>query len=127
MKNRSWLLALTAIVMGAFIATGFTIRDIQQDPGYPEDVSQILMNSCYGCHSADAKNEDSKQALNFSKWDEYKLTKKISLLSDIDEDLKEGVMPPEKIIKKYPEIALTEDQVSLLREWTKKETEKLMK
>ena len=127
MKNRSWLFACAALALSAFIAAGFTNRDIQQDYGFPGDVAKLLKNSCYSCHATDARNEDSKQALSFDKWDEYKLTKKISLLNDIDEVLKEGVMPPQKALDRSPEMALTEDQVSVLREWTKKETEILMK
>ena len=96
-------------------------------PEFPEEVNKVLQNSCFGCHTTDARSEDAKAAMDFNIWDEYKLTKKISLLNKIDVVLKEGNMPPERMLKRFPERALSNDQVKLIRDWAKNETKKLMK
>ena len=127
MKNKSHLFILAAIVITGFVSASLTFEDIQQMPVFPEEVGKVLKNSCFNCHSGNAKNEDSKAALNLDIWIDYKVTKKISLLSDIDEVLKEGAMPPGKFLERNPDKALTDEQVKLIRDWTKKETEKLMK
>ena len=52
----------------------------------PEDVQQILVSSCYDCHSSAGTNDDAKKAVNFEEWDGYRLTKKISVLDEIRGD-----------------------------------------
>ncbi len=124
---RSKQLGLTALVITLILAAGFTYRDIQKAPDFPEDVVKVLQNSCYACHTTDAKAPDAKAAMDFQMWDEYKLTKKISLLNRIGEVMEEGAMPPKKFLGYYPDKALSGEQVELIKGWTDKETEKLMK
>lgn len=93
----------------------------------PEDVQKVLSNSCVGCHSTDARSKDAREALDFEKWDEYRVTKKIGLLGDIGKLVDEDKMPPEKFLNSRPEKKLTPDQKKLVMEWAKKESDKLMK
>lgn len=94
---------------------------------FPKKVSTIITNSCYDCHTTGAKAEKAVKALDFKNWDEYKLTKQITLLTKICQVLENGEMPPEKYLGQHPEKALSESDVKTICNWTKKETEKLIK
>jgi len=94
---------------------------------FPKKVSEILTNSCYECHTTGAKAEKPKEAMDFHKWEEYKLTKKISLLTKICEVVEKGDMPPGKYLKQHPEKTLSASDVKTICNWTKKESEKLIK
>ena len=95
-------------------------------PGIPQNVEEVLKTSCFDCHSHDAKSKKGKLALNFEKWEEYKVTKRIGKLDDICELISEGKMPPEKYLKSKPEAALSDAQKKMLCEWTKQESANLM-
>ena len=109
-----------------FVLLSFlSLRQVVSD--IPDDVQDILKTSCYDCHSSDAGNEDAKAALDFEKWDDYKVTKKISLLKEICELCEEEKMPPEGYLNHKPDNKLSEKQIKTICEWTTDETEKLMK
>ncbi len=92
----------------------------------PEEVNQIIETSCIGCHSTGSRNEDAHKALDFKKWDEYKLTKQIGLLDKIDEMVGESKMPPPKFLDFKPEAKLSESQREEVLQWANKESSKLM-
>lgn len=92
----------------------------------PDDVNKVLIASCYDCHSSDARNKDARKALNFEKWDDNRVTKKIGLLGDICELVEKNKMPPEKYLDRKPEAKLTEKQKKLICDWTATESAKLM-
>ena len=92
----------------------------------PDEVAKVISLSCYDCHSTDARNKDAREALNFEKWDDYRLTKKIGLMGDICKMVEGGKMPPEKYLTRKPDNKLTEEQKELICDWTKKESDKLM-
>jgi len=118
---RKIILPLAGILV--LLITVSMTRDSQE---FPEKVATIIENSCQGCHNTDSKNEDAKEALDFLKWDEYKLTKKISLLTEICEVIEEDKMPPAKMLERNPDKALSEEDKEVICDWTKKETEVLM-
>ena len=91
----------------------------------PDDVQAILDNSCYGCHNSDSKNLKGKKKLNFDKLNDLKTYKAIGKLSDVAESVTEDDMPPKKTLKKYPEMALTDDQKQTLIDWAKSAAEGL--
>ena len=93
---------------------------------FPDEISAILKTSCYDCHFTGASSEKALNAVNFDKWEDYRLTKQIGLLGDIGEVVEEGKMPPGKYLEKNPDAALSEAQKKLLADWTKKEADKLM-
>lgn len=96
------------------------------DYGWPEDVMVLLERSCFDCHTKEASNIKSKGALNFSKWNDYKLSKKIGKLNDISEEVKEKKMPPGKYVEKYPAKALSEEEIGVITNWANAEADKLM-
>ena len=92
----------------------------------PEEVGKILVSSCYDCHSSEANSKDAPEALNFEKWDEYRVTKKIGLLGKICELVEEDKMPPKKYLGFKPDRKLSNSQKQLICDWTGKESSALM-
>ena len=121
-------LVLTILLIHIVMMKGNTIpQSSEPQADFPKKVSGILTNSCYDCHVTGAKAQKAVDALDFKKWEEYKLTKKISLLTKICEVVEKGDMPPGKYLKQNPEKALSASDVKTICNWTKKESEKLIK
>lgn len=93
---------------------------------WPEEVMTLIETSCFDCHTKEASNAKAKMALNFTKWEDYKLSKKIGKLNDISQEVKEQKMPPKKYISKYPEKALNEEEIRIIAEWANTAADKLM-
>jgi len=94
---------------------------------FPADVKAVIDNKCYGCHSLDGKSDDAKKSLMWDSIPIYGKARQISVLDDIAEVLEKGEMPPKEVIEKYPEAALTPDQVKLLKNWAETTADNLMK
>jgi len=100
--------------------------DIQPTPGFPEEIMNIVIHSCYDCHSGESQNQQAKTALNFSGWNEYKTAKQVQLLTEMNEVIKEGNMPPGRYLTGNPDKKLSEEQVNLMTKWTKESADKLL-
>jgi len=96
------------------------------DLGWPDDVMVLLEHSCFGCHTNDGRNDKPKDALNFNKWEEYKLTKQIAKLNDISKIVKEKDMPPKKFLEKFADKKLSDKEIGVITNWANAEAEKLM-
>ena len=92
----------------------------------PENVMGLLERSCFDCHTKEAGNAKAKLALNFDKWEAYKLSKQIGKLNDISQEVKEQKMPPSKYLNKYPEKALSEEEMKTIVDWANGEADKLL-
>ncbi len=123
MKKSIVFLLITGVLFLVFQAFG--IKSAPALP-IPEDVSGVLKTSCYDCHSNDGSNKKAQIVLNFDKWDDFKVSKKISRLEDICAFVEEGKMPPKKYLKSKPENALSDSQKALICDWTAKESATLM-
>jgi hypothetical protein len=93
---------------------------------FPGDVLSVFENACFDCHISESKNVKGKTKLNFSKWNDYKDSKKVGKLDEICEVVKENEMPPEKYLEKHPDKKLTQEQIALVCAWVDEEAEKLM-
>jgi hypothetical protein len=119
------LLAIFVFIAAQKPETGMIVQE-DIDLGWPEEVMVLLENACFDCHTADASNLKAKSRLNFSKWDDYKLSKKIGKLGDISEEVKQKSMPPAKYVKDYPDRELTDADIGVITNWANAEAEKLM-
>lgn len=93
----------------------------------PTDIQEIIDNSCYGCHNADSKNEKGKKKLQFDNMEKLKTYKLVGKLADISDVVEEGDMPPAKVLKKYPEMKLSDEDKAKLMDWAKNSAEELSK
>lgn len=116
-------LPLLAIVL--FIAAQGPAQQ-ETDLGWPDDVVKLFERSCNDCHTAESGNIKAKGALNFDKWEGYKITKKINKLNGIAEEVKEKSMPPNKYIKNNPDAVLTDEEITLITNWANAEADKLL-
>lgn len=96
------------------------------DLGFPEEVMTVLERSCFDCHTSESGNVKAKTKLNFSKWEELKVTKKVGELDGIKEVVSKGDMPPKKYVEKYPEKALSAEEKKMISDWASAEMDKLM-
>jgi hypothetical protein len=101
--------------------------DVKPTPGFPEEIMKIITNSCYDCHSGESQNQIAKTVMDFYKWNEYKTSKQINLLTKIGEVISEKSMPPKKYLDKNPEKSLTEEQIKMFSKWAEEESSKLTK
>lgn len=119
-------IALMMLAGGILLLSQSFAPNRLSNAAFPDDVSKVLVASCYDCHSTDAKNNKAREALDFEKWDDYRVTKQIGLLGKICELVDEEKMPPAKYLDSKPDSKLSETQKQLICEWTKKETSSLM-
>jgi len=115
-----------ALPLTGILALLIMLSMAKESREFPENVAVLIENSCQGCHSTDSKNVEAKEDLDFQKWDEYKLTKQISLLNDICKMVEEDNMPPAKMLERFPEKALSGEDKKVICDWTKKETQVMM-
>ncbi len=87
------------------------------DVDIPENVKAVLDSKCYGCHNMEAKADKAKEKLLLDKLNDLSKAKLISALSEIEEVVEEGKMPPEKFLEKYPDKELSSDEGMLIKEW----------
>lgn len=127
--SRTGLVILIASLLCGFqymrIHSGDSL-DIKPAPEFPDEIMKIVINSCYDCHSGESESQIAKTVLNFYKWDEYKTSKKIQLLSKMDEEINDKSMPPKKYLDKNPEKILTQEQIEVFSKWAREESDKLM-
>lgn len=118
----------TIVIFGAFILnTAYKNAPVVSEKELPEQVKSIIDQSCFQCHNADSRNEDAREALDFKTIDALGKVKKITTLKEIAEVVEKGEMPPKKFLEKFPEKKLTEAQVKILTDWSKKEIDTLLK
>ena len=122
-------IAVLALTMLSFIDGEKSIF-IQDENGtssfeIPTDVQTIIDNSCYGCHNSESSSTKGKIKLKFDNMPNMKTGKLIGKLSKISKSVTKGKMPPEKILKEHPEIALSEEEADTLTKWANDLSKKL--
>jgi len=122
--KKSLFLFLPAAVL--FLGFQSFIFNASLGSEFPDDVKEVLLTSCYDCHSKDASSKKGTLALNFDKWENYKLSKRISKLDAICEVIEDGKMPPAKYLKGNADKALSGEQKKLICNWAEEEAEKLV-
>ena len=126
MKRKSGLSILMTAVLSLLLFVVSAENPTKKNK-MPKHIKTIVDKSCYGCHNSDSKNEDGKEALDFKKFDQLSLIKKVSAYKKIGDVVTENEMPPKKFLARYPDKALTDEEKKSLIEWSKKEAEALVK
>ncbi len=106
----------------------------------PNDVVAILKTSCKDCHSNETiypwysnvapiswklveHIDEGRDVLNFSKWGTYSEQRKERKLKEICEQVKEREMPHNQYLWIHWNAKLSDEQIKMLCDWTKSETE----
>ena len=111
--------------------------DISKIYSIPQNVSSLLKNACYDCHSnntnypwytniqpvgwllaADIKNGKAK--LNFSEFGSFSSRRQISKLRNIENRIKDGTMPLPAYQLMHKDARLTKEEKELLIDWIQK-------
>ena len=135
-----YLKIIAAVIIVAFIGIQFIPVERPNPPvtgevGAPAQVTEILMRSCYDCHSNETlwpwysyiapaswllANDvgEGRDGLNFSEWSAYPDKKKEKKMKEIWEEVNEGEMPEWYYAVMHPEAKLSDADKASLREWT---------
>lgn len=110
----------------------------------PENVQQILINSCFDCHSNNTNYlwyhkiapvswminnhiVKGKKELNFSEWGELDNYDKIGAIEDIRQEVEQKTMPIKPYLIMHNEAKLTDAQSASLIAWIDKKGSELVK
>lgn len=102
----------------------------------PEQVKQILKESCFDCHSNKTRYpwyfnvtpvnywiaghiDHGKEDVNFSDWVSYSLKKKEHKMEELWEEVKKKEMPLESYTWTHSEANLTDEQIEAVVNWAK--------
>ncbi|MBK7106098.1 MAG: heme-binding domain-containing protein [Ignavibacteriae bacterium] len=100
----------------------------------PTEISTVIKNACYDCHSHQTKYpwysdiapvswllknhiDDGRRHLNFSIWNEYDNEKQLHKLDECIEMIKSGEMPMQGYVMMHSEAKLSDEQKNALIEW----------
>lgn len=114
--------------------SAFGENDIMHAVNVPEEVKNILVTSCYDCHSDFTNHmwyekiqpigwwihhhiDEGKSHLNFSQFKTYKDKRKAHKLEELGEMVSEGEMPMASYTLIHSEAKLTEAEKKLLIDW----------
>ncbi|MFN0729091.1 heme-binding domain-containing protein [Polaribacter gochangensis] len=92
---------------------------------FPEDVKAIIDAKCMNCHKPEARNEKARKKLQWKKVPKMNQKEQESFLKELALVLEEGEMPPEKTIKRKPDMALTLEENRVLITWVEAEENRL--
>ncbi len=151
MKKKWYLIIAVAILLVIqFIRIDKTnppvnlAKDFISITNAPPEIAKIIKTSCYDCHSNESvypwysniapvswylKNHinEARGRVNFSEWADYPANKITRKLEACSEDVEEGEMPLSSYTLIHSAASLNKDQIKLLSEWFKKESEKVVK
>lgn len=111
-------------------------RDIHQVEVIQSDVSNLLKEACYDCHSNETRFpwyanvapvswwlyghiEEGRQHLNFSEWTSYDYQRMDHKLEDIEDAVEKGYMPLSSYTWMHRAARMDAQQVSELASWAK--------
>jgi hypothetical protein len=109
-------------------------NDIHKEVLIDPDISKILRNACYDCHSNETVYpwyagvapiswlvihdiNEGREELNFSEWIPYSLKRKNHKLEEIAEEVEEGEMPMKIYTFTHSEARLTDKERETLMYW----------
>ena len=138
MKNiRKVILLIIAgiVIVIQFIPVDRTNPPVTADLWAPEDVKEILKNSCYDCHSNETdwpwysyvtpvswlvSNDvnDARRHLNFSDWENMNMSARKKMLDEIWEEIEGGEMPLSIYTFMHSDAKISDEQLKFIFNWT---------
>lgn len=111
-------------------------NDLLLSEKVPENVKDILVTSCYDCHSnqtvypwysyvapvswlVSKDTREGREELNFSLWAELSKRKKIKALNNIAEEIEDKKMPLEIYTVIHKNSILSDNDIEAISDWTK--------
>ncbi len=108
--------------------------DVKYDFEAPMEVKEIVVNSCYDCHSNQTDwpwysyvapaswlvvyhVEEGREELNFSEWLKQPAEKRQEIKKEVIEEIEEGKMPLSGYVKMHPTTEITDEKLQILKSW----------
>jgi uncharacterized membrane protein len=122
-------IVVLVIIIGFFFIQSSPVNQSVKKSGsiYTAEAKKVIDEKCYGCHSVKGKSQDAKDALMWDSMPNLQKSKLVATLDDIIGVLKENTMPPEDVIKKYPEMKLLPQEKKILLSWAESKADSLLK
>lgn len=139
LKKIGWLLLIVFVIAQFFGPQKnegdlTSIKAFETDTNPPENVSVILKESCYDCHSDYTRYpwysnitpvnywmaehvEDGKKHFNVSKWDAYSVKRKDHKIEELIEMVGDRSMPLESYTWAHSEAKLSDADIESVKEW----------
>jgi hypothetical protein len=128
MKTISFLILLGFIALFCFFRGTPSPQVTQNITGfYSDSVKMVIDKKCYGCHSDKGKSQKAKDKLMWDSLPGLQKGKIVATLDDLIEVLDEDKMPPEEMLKKYPDAKLLSSEKELLKDWAVSRSDSLLK
>lgn len=106
------------------------------------EAARIIQRSCQNCHSertewpwysyvppmswmVEQDVNTARSHMNFSRWNEYSADEKRQYFSKMSILVKRRAMPLSRYLKLHPEARLTDEQVTYLSQWSRREAKRL--
>ena len=132
------LLAFAGFIGIQFVPVERTNPPVTGEVTAAGQVMEALRSACYDCHSNETRwpwysqvapvswriaehVRNGRRNLNFSEWQGMTAEDQAEAMSDIWEEVEEGVMPLSDYLRMHPEAILTDSQREALRRWTRGE------
>ena len=137
------LLVIQLIPTNKNTGQAFGANDITHSVTVPEEIKNILVTSCYDCHSDFTNHmwyesiqpigwwihhhiDDGKRHLNFSQFNTYKDKKKSHKLEELSEMVSSGEMPMSSYTLVHGNAKLSAEQQKTLIDWANTARAKFM-
>ncbi len=107
------------LCLSSFTSTESVTPTDPQEPlfEYDQAIMAIIENKCMGCHNPEARNEKAREKLQWEKLPSMSKAEVVGKFDKIIEILDEGSMPPEKMLARFPDKALTKKETRMMKEW----------
>ena len=151
--KRGWVIAGVVVIIVIVIQFFQPEKNLQEKEDgndlltvleVPEEVSALLINGCYDCHSNQTQYPwysrispvswflnghivNGKEELNLSEFGQLDTLKRLRVMSDISEVVESGSMPLQSYLLLHRDARLTPDEVEVISNWTDGEADKLLK
>lgn len=132
-----WILAILifAVIVIQFIPVDRSNPAASAALHAPDEVMNILKNSCFDCHSSSTvwpwyskvapvsffiahHVEEARDELNFSVWQDYPAEKKSKKIDEVWEHVEKGDMPLKSYLVIHKNSRLSQADKEVLKSWT---------
>lgn len=101
----------------------------------PPEVTAILRDACYDCHSNETRwpwytdvapvswwiaghIHEGRRTLNFSEWSSLDAQRQVKVLNRMEDEIMEGRMPPPSYLLLHPDARISPAQNKILTDWS---------
>lgn len=122
-------LIVTVALTSAFVAKPSVTetKPLVQDTKIelPDNIKEIVEAKCMNCHKPDARNEKAREKMQWVKVPDMNKEEQEHFIAEMFEIMEEGKMPPARMVERFPEMKLSEDETKAFVAWLEKEEKRL--